>query len=211
VETHAHAVDGVLLVENPGFVSGGSTRWLAQALRIDQAEVFALAGRAPAGSAGVLFVPALSGSMAPRWNDRMRGGFAGLAMNHEGEHLARAVLEGCTFALRDIVDRFAALGLAGEEIRVVGGGARSALWLQVKADVTGSAVRPVEGDAATSAGAAMLAGVAAGNFADLAEAAAATVRLAPEPVLPDPANAEVYADAYARYRRLFDATESALT
>jgi xylulokinase len=210
VETHAHAVDGVLLVENPGFVSGGSTRWLAQALRVEQAEVFALAASAPAGSAGVLFVPALSGSMAPRWNDGMRGAFAGLAMNHEGEHLARAVLEGCTFALRDIVDRFAALGLAGEEIRVVGGGARSALWLQIKADVTGSPVRPVEGDAATSAGAAMLAGVAVGNFVDLAEAAAATVRLAPEPVLPDPANAEVYADAYGRYRRLFDATESAL-
>ena len=123
--------------------------------------------QAPPGAAGVLFVPALSGSMAPRWNDRMRGAFAGLAMNHGGEHLARAVLEGCTYALRDIVDRFGALGIGGDEIRVVGGGARSPLWLQIKADVTGFPVRPVEGDAATSAGAAMLAGVAAGNFADL--------------------------------------------
>jgi xylulokinase len=210
VETHAHAVEGVLLVENPGFVSGGSTRWLAQTLGVEQAEVFTLAAEAPAGAAGVLFVPALSGAMAPRWNDAMRGVFAGLALNHGPAHLARAVLEGCTYALRDIVDRFAALGLAGDEIRVVGGGARSALWLQIKADVTGSPVRPVEGDCATSAGAAMLAGVAAGNFADLEEAAAASVRLAPEPVLPDPARAETYADAYGRYRRLFDATESAL-
>jgi xylulokinase len=210
VETHAHAVEDMLLVENPGFVSGGSTRWLAEALRIEQAEVFTLAADAPAGSAGVLFVPALSGAMAPRWNDGMRGVFAGLALNHGGAHLSRAVLEGCTFALRDIVDRFGALGLTGDEIRVVGGGARSALWLQVKADVTGFPVRPVEGDCATSAGAAMLAGVAVGNFAGLGEAAAATVRLAAEPVLPDPGTAEVYADAYERYRRLFDATESAL-
>jgi xylulokinase len=211
VETHAHAADGVLLVENPGFVSGGSTRWLAETQRISQADVFALAAEAPPGAAGVLFVPALSGAMAPRWNDRMRGAFAGLAMNHGGAHLARAVLEGCTFALRDIVDRFVALGIGGEEIRVVGGGARSALWLQIKADVTRSPVRPVEGDAATSAGGAMLAGVAAGNFADLAEAAGRTVRLAPEPVLPDPATADVYAESYERYRRLFDATEAALT
>ena len=210
VETHAHAADGVLLVENPGFVSGGSTRWLAETQRISQAEVFALAAEAPPGAAGVLFVPALSGSMAPRWNDRMRGAFAGLAMNHGGEHLARAVLEGCTYALRDIVDRFGALGIGGDEIRVVGGGARSPLWLQIKADVTGFPVRPVEGDAATSAGAAMLAGVAAGNFADLEAAAEATVRLADEPVLPDPATADLYADAYGRYRRLFDATEQAL-
>ena len=210
VETHAHAADGVLLVENPGFVSGGSTRWLAETQRISQAEVFALAAEAAPGAAGVLFVPALSGSMAPRWNDRMRGAFAGLAMNHGGEHLARAVLEGCTYALRDIVDRFGALGIGGDEIRVVGGGARSPLWLQIKADVTGFPVRPGEGDAATSAGAAMLAGVAAGNFADLEAAAEATVRLADEPVLPDPATADLYADAYGRYRRLFDATEQAL-
>jgi xylulokinase len=210
VETHAHAAPGRLLVENPGFVSGGSTRWLAETQRIAQADVFALAAEAPAGAGGVLFVPALSGSMAPRWNDRMRGAFAGLAMNHDGRHLARAVLEGCTFALRDIVDRFGALGIGGEEIRVVGGGARSPLWLRIKADATGFPVRPVEGDAATSAGAAMLAGVAAGNFRDLDEAAQAMVRLAPEPVLPDPATEDLYADAYGRYRRLFDATEGAL-
>jgi len=76
--------------------------------------------------------------------------------------------------------------------------------------VTGSPVRPVEGDAATSAGAAMLAGVAAGNFPDLAAAADATVRLAPEPVRPDPATRDVLDEAYDRYRRLFDATEQAL-
>ena len=195
----------MLLVENPGFVSGGSTRWWAATQRHPQAEVFALAALAPPGAAGALFVPALSGSMAPRWNDRMRGAFAGLAMNHGGEHLARAVLEGCAYALRDIVDRFGALGIGGDEIRVVGGGARSPLWLQIKADVTGLPVRPCRGDAATSAGAAMLAGVAAGNFADL-EAAAEAIGRARRRAGPAAtrATADLYADAYGRYRRLFD-------
>ncbi len=210
LETHAHAVENMLLVENPGFVSGGSTRWWAATQGIPQAELFALAALAPAGSDGAIFLPALSGSTAPRWNERMRGCFAGLALNHDAAHLARAVLEGCAYGLRDIVDRFAALDLAGEEIRVVGGGARSPLWLQIKADVTGRPVRPVLSECATSTGAAMLAGVAAGNFADLAEAAEQSVELAGEPILPQPETSEAYDEAYHAYRRLFDGVEGSL-
>jgi xylulokinase len=210
IETHAHAVDEMLLVENPGFVSGGSTRWWAATQGIPQAELFGLAALAPPGSDGALFLPTLSGSMAPRWNGRMRGCFAGLALSHDAAHLARAVLEGCAYALRDIVDRFAALELAGDEIRVVGGGARSALWLQIKADVTNRPVRAVLSECATSAGAAMLAGVADGAFADLAEAAAASVELAAEPVRPRAEHRDTYDDRYRAYRRLFDGVEDAL-
>jgi xylulokinase len=210
VETHAHAVDDMLLVENPGFVSGGSTRWLAGVAGVAQSDVFAQAELAAPGCDGVLFVPALSGATAPRWNARMRGAFAGLGMSHDLPHLARAVLEGCAFALRDIVDRLADLGLGGDEIRVVGGGARSPLWLQIKADVTRRPVRPLLSGQATAAGAAMLAGVASGHFRDLAEAATRCVRLAPEPILPRPELAETYTEAHAAYRRLFDGVEVAL-
>jgi xylulokinase len=209
VETHAHAVDGMLLIENPGFASGASTSWWARVQGIPQSAVFELAAHAPAGSSGVVFLPTLTGSMAPRWIERMRGCFAGLGLDHDRAHLARAILEGCSFALRDIVDRFAALGLAGEELRVVGGGARSPLWLQIKADVTGRPVRAVRAEHATSAGAAMVAAVAAGWFEDLHEATARTVRLPDEPVYPQAANAEIYDDAYRTYRRLFDAVEAA--
>ena len=211
VETHAHAVADMLLIENPGFVSGGSTSWWASAQCVPQSEVFVQAALAPPGSEGALFLPTLSGAWAPRWNGRMRGSFAGLGLHHGRTHLARAILEGCAFALRDIVDRFDAMGLGGEELRVVGGGARSPLWLQIKADVTGHPVRAVRGDHATSAGAAMLAGVAAGFFADLEDAAARTVRLADEPVCPRLDTAELYEDAYRAYRRLFDGVERALS
>jgi xylulokinase len=199
----------MMLIENPGFASGASTSWWARMHGIPQSEVFALAALAPPGSDGVLFVPALSGSTAPRWNARMRGCFAGLGVHHDRAHMARAILEGCSFALRDIVDRFAAMGLAGDELRVVGGGARSSLWLQIKADVTGRPVRALAAEHATSAGAAMVAGVAAGWFKNLDEAAASTVRLPEERVYPHPASVEVYADAYRTYRRLFDALEVA--
>ncbi len=211
VETHAHAVDGMLLVENPGFVSGGSTQWWAATQGVPQAEIFAHAELAPPGSDGALFLPTLSGSTAPRWNDRMRGCFAGLALSHGRAHMARAVLEGCAYALRDIVDRFAALGLGGDEIRVVGGGARSPLWLQIKADVTGRPVRRVRGEHATCAGAAMLAAVAAGHFDDLEQAAGCCVRLAEEPIVPRDETAAMYAECYRAYRRLFDGVEGSLT
>ena len=212
VETHGHAVPGRYLVENPGFVSGGSTLWLAgEVLAVPQSEVFDLAATAPAGAAGVRFLPALCGSTAPRWNDRMRGGFAGLSMNHGRPHLARAVLEGCAFALRDIVDRLDALGLGGGEVRVVGGGARSRLWMQIKADVLGRPVRSVLSPEATALGAAMLAGVAGGLFRDSDDAVARAVQLAAAPIEPDPDHVAVYQDAYDEYRRLFDGVEGALT
>jgi xylulokinase len=211
VETHAHAITGLLLVENPGFVSGGCTLWCAEAiLGTDQAGLFELAARAPAGSDGVLFVPALSGATVPRWNDRMRGVFAGLGMNHDRGHLARAVIEGCTFALRDVMGRLDALGLAGPEIRVVGGGGRSELWLQIKADVTGRIVRQVTAQEPTALGAAVLAGLAAGVFADAADAVDRTVTLAPRAYEPDPRVGAVYQERYAQYRALYDGAEGAL-
>jgi xylulokinase len=214
VETHAHAITGLLLVENPGFVSGGSTLWCSTSvLGTDQAGLFELAARAPAGADGVLFVPALTGATVPRWNDRMRGTLAGLSMNHDRTHLARAVVEGCTFALRDVLERLDALGLAGGEggeIRVVGGGARSELWLQIKADVTGRAIRPVLAGDPTAIGAAVLAGLAAGTFASAAEAVAQTVTPSARCYRPDEQARAVYQERYAQYRALYDGVEGAL-
>jgi xylulokinase len=212
LETHAHAMDNCYLIENPGFVSGGGTRWLADhILHVKHSDVFALADAAPPGSEGVLFLPALSGAMTPRWNSRMRGAFAGLAMPHTSAHLARSVLEGCAYALRDITERFSALGLGNDEIRVVGGGAASDTWMQIKADVTGRPVYRVLVKEATALGAGLLAGVSAATFKDLDDAVARTVVLADEPFEANPRRAELYDEAYAHYRSLFDAIEGSLT
>ncbi len=209
VETHGHAVPGAWLIENPGFVSGGSTLWLANLLGVPQGEIFTRAREAPPASDGVLFLPALSGSTAPRWNDAMRGAFLGLAMNHTSAQAARAVLEGCAYALRDIVDRLDALGLGHGEVRIVGGGARDDLWASIKANVLGRPVRRVLTQEATAVGAAMVAGVGAGVFADFS-AASVAVQLDPDSIEPDPAAQRQYADAYGRYLAAFDAVEKAL-
>jgi xylulokinase len=204
VETHAHADERAWLVENPGFVSGGSLRWFLDLVGIDERQMDAIAG-VPPGSDGITFLPTMSGSTTPEWKEHARGVYAGLGLSHGREHLARAVIEGCTFALRDLVDRLGELGLGRSEVRVVGGGARSAIWLQMKADVTGRQVRVLATPEATAMGAAMLSGIGAGVFEGVDDAVARTTRLGPRSFDPDPSTADAYADAYARYRRLFEA------
>ena len=211
VETHGHADPRVWLVENPGFVSGGSVTWFTETMAGGTTPAARLDAEASAttspGAGGVTFLPTLSGATAPRWNDEARGVFAGLAANHGRPHLYRALLEGCTFALRDIVDRLDAMGLAGDEMRVVGGGARSPFWLQMKADVTGRAVRVMHHGECTAIGAAMLAGVGEGTFDDLDQAVDALATVDDRRYEPDRATAQAYDDAYDRYRTLFDAIE----
>jgi xylulokinase len=208
VETHAHAVPDRFLVENPGFVSGGSVRWLAEdVLGCRQEDVGALAAEARPGSEGVLFLPALSGAVTPRWNESARGAFTGLRLGHARPHLARAVLEGCAYALRDIVDRLAALGLGGDVLRVLGGGARNELWLQIKADVTGLPAQTLLEPEATAMGAALLAGIGVGWYRDADAAVRATLRLGTTTVEPDRSVRDRYDEGYERYRALWDALE----
>lgn len=208
VETHAHAVDGSYLIENPGFVSGGNTLWFAKnVLGISQQEFFDLAAQSEPGARGVRFIPALTGSMAPRWNDSMRGTFSGLSMNHGSADLARAIIEANSFAFRDIYDRLDAMGLA-QSVRVVGGGARSALWLSAKATLCGTSIHKVLTKETSATGGALLAAVAAGIFPSLETAVDAVVELDPVTIDPEPAHAGALESAYQEYRSLFDAVES---
>ncbi|HYM66020.1 MAG TPA: FGGY family carbohydrate kinase [Patescibacteria group bacterium] len=209
VETHAHAAADLWLIENPGFVSGGSIRWFSELTGVaDPIEFARLAEAAPAGAKGVLFLPCLGGATAPVWDDRARGAFCGLTLGHDRSDLARAVLEGCSFAFRDITDRLVELGVpAGEAARVVGGGSRSQVWCQIKADVTGRPLRAVATQHATAIGAAMMAAVAEGEFSSLAEAAGPLVSLG-ESFEPRPELRSVYDDAYGRYRESFAALQA---
>lgn len=207
VETHAHAVPDFFLIENPGFVSGGNTLWLADVLGCTQGKVFELAQQSEPGARGVRFVPALSGAMAPRWNDLMRGAFYGLGMNHGPADLARAVIEGNAFAFTDIVRRLQEMELGGR-IRIVGGGRRSEFSLVTKATLAGCAVERVTTEETTAVGGAMLAAVGAGLFGSIPECVDAVVQVAPDPTEPDPTLKGALDAAYGEYRTLYDTLES---
>jgi xylulokinase len=163
-----------------------------------------LAAAVPPGCDGLTMLPHLAGAFSPEYVPAARGVFAGFTLAHTRGHFVRSVLEAVAFMLRRNLELLAGAGASADEIRSHGGGARSALWNQVKADVCGLPVITLEGEDAAVRGDAMLAGVAVGAFRDLAAAEAALVR----PVArfePDPATRPAYEDAYGRYVRLFDA------
>jgi xylulokinase len=210
VETHAYP-GGAYFIENPGWLSGGAVAWLSSTLGLSgPAELDRLASEAPPGAAGLTFLPALSGAMAPRWRPTARGCFYGLTAAHGRAHLARALLEGCAFAMRDVIDRLSEMGAATDSILLLGGGARSRVWAQMRADITGRpAVVPARVDTSPIGGA-MLAAVASGAIADLATAAAAAEG-GGATFLPDPNRRAACDDAYRAYRRLFDSLEPMFT
>ncbi|HNS50200.1 MAG TPA: xylulokinase [Anaerolineae bacterium] len=155
------------------------------------------AGRVAAGAEGLLFHPYLLGEDAPYWQPHLRGSFFGLTRAHGRAHLARAVLEGTGFALRDARSALGELAAGFREYRFVGGGTRNATWLSIVADILG-----VDGKVATqvdaSVGAAMVAGVAAGVFADLGQAAARCSRVEGA-VQHNPENHKAYSLLFERY------------
>jgi xylulokinase len=202
VETHAF-IGGHYYIENPGWLSGGALVWFRDTFGLASFEQLTrLAGEAPPGADGVTFLPALSGAMAPEWIASARGAFYGLTPSHGVPQLARALLEGLAFAMRDVFDRVKELGVDCAALRIVGGGARSALWTQIRADLTGLPAETPQHTDTSPIGAALLAAKAAGLIADMGETVAELNPVAQE-TLPLARNAESYENAYRRYRQLF--------
>lgn len=163
-----------------------------------------LAAAVPPGSDGLTMLPHLQGAFSPEYEPGARGVFSGFTLGHEKGHFVRAILESVAFMLRRNLELLAVAGASAAEVHSHGGGARSALWCQIKADVTGLPVVTLEGAEAAIRGDAMLAGVASGAFRDLDEAGRAMIVRRDE-FLPDRATRTTYDGAYRRYVQLFDA------
>ncbi len=119
-------------------------------------------------------------------------------MRHGREHFARALYEGIAFSIRDLLETAKGFGLEFGQTRLIGGGARSATWRQIMADVTGLAIeKPENGDA--SFGAALLAGIGIGVFASPEDAVARCVRIAGR-AEPDGARQRLYSELFAIYK-----------
>jgi xylulokinase len=163
-----------------------------------------LAAAVPAGSEGLVFLPYLAGAGTPENDPDARGVFHGLTLKHGRGHCARAIQESIAFLLKKILADFARSGSTFSEVRSMGGGARSDLWLQIKADVTGLPIVRMAEEETSTLGAAILAAVRCGDFPDAAAAAKAMVRLGRR-FEPDPSTAAAYARGYALSNDLYTA------
>jgi xylulokinase len=184
--------------------AAGAYAWLARALGGSYAALDAEAARWLPGAEGLLFAPYLQGERTPHADPDARASFVGLSLRHDRGALARAVLEGVAYSLRDCLELLRELGVDASVGRVSGGGAASDLWTRVVASALGFPLERTECDAGAAFGAALLAGVREGVFADAAEAVARCVRVR-DRIDPDPGWAAAYADGYERYRALYPA------
>lgn len=201
-----HAVPGRWHFMGVMLSAAGSLQWYRDTLAPGVAfeELVQGATVAPPGSEGLFFLPYLTGERTPHPDPLARGAWVGLTVRHERAHITRSVLEGVAFGIKDSFMLIEEVGTGGiDEVRISGGGARSPLWRQIMADVLGVRLVTVNTTEGAAFGTALLAGVGAGVYDDVAAACRATIRETGE-TTPGPDSAH-YPPFYAVYRDLYPA------
>jgi xylulokinase len=215
----AHAVPNKWCFLGLVLMAGGSFKWLRDTLFADKKSELALAGRnvydymttlaekASAGSEGLTFLPYLNGDKTPHDDVNARGVFFGLSYRHGLGEVCRSVMEGVSFALRDTVEICRGYGLNVTEVRANGGGAKSALWRQIQADIYNANVVTMNMEEGPASGAAILAAVGAKRFKSVEEACDALLYITDitEPVA---GNVKIYDEYYAIYKALYPALKN---
>ncbi|SRR5579884_1699693 len=193
---YAHVVPNLFAIQCGLALSGGALAWIADQHFADAADPVAAAldaaQNAPPGARGLLFFPYMGGNGSPIGDENVSGAFIGLRPEHRRNELTRAVLEGVAFGIHHAIEvSSSVVGPIAEPIQVIGGGSRSPLWLQIRANVLGKRYQAEEMPQATGLGAALLAGIGAGIFPDFATAAN-TVARQPSTYEPQPEQVEHY-------------------
>lgn len=216
--TFCHAVPGKWHVMGVMLSAGGSFRWLRDTLCADEQALAVSTGRdpyehmtaaaatVPPGSEGLLFLPYLTGERTPYPNPDATSVFFGLTLRHTKAHIIRAVMEGVAFGLRDSFEIIKQMGVEMTQVRASGGGARSKLWRQIQADITGQAHCTINVDEGPAFGVALLAAVGVGVYDSVAEACRATITVGDE-VVPDPQRQQLYEGYYKLYQQLYQQLE----
>jgi len=216
VHTFCHSVPNCWYLMGVTLSAGNSLRWFRDVFGRAEREMEVRTGvdaydlltkqaeQAQPGSEGLLFLPYLTGERTPHQDADARGVFFGIGARHTRAHVVRSVLEGITYAMLDSLEIIRSLGVRVEEIRGTGGGARSAFWRQLQADVYEAPVMTVNNLEGPAFGAALMAGVGAGVFKDLVQAADALVKVetVTEPI---PEHSAIYREGYGLFRALYPA------
>lgn len=212
---HYHGLPGLYMLHT--FTSGGIVlRWFRDEFAqmemavgkpsgLDAYDLLGMeAEKVAAGSEGLVMLPHLQGAMAPEANPEARGVFYGFTLRHGRSHFIRAIMESVCFIVRRNIEVIEGMGVPVKEIRALGGGARSRIWKQIEADVTGRPVLTTANEEAATLGAAILAGKAIGLYSSVEEAVRQMVQIK-ERFEPTPANVPVYDSSFRTYVDLYNA------
>ncbi len=214
VHTFCHAVPGKWHTMGVVLSAGGALQWYRDALCADECAVAAITGRdpyeyitaaaaqAPLGAEGLLFLPYLTGERTPHKDPYAKAAWVGMSLRHKKPHMARAVLEGVAYAMRDSLEIIRGMGIPADEVRASGGGARSAFWRQILADTGHVPMVTINVDEGPAYGAAILASVAAGMHGSV-EAACDIIIHETDRLQPVAENEKKYDAWFAEYRALY--------
>ena len=155
------------------------------------------------GAEGLIMLPHLMGAGSPEFDMYVKGVFAGISPGLGKAHFIRAIMESVAFMIRRNIALLRESGISVSEIRALGGGARSGLWNQIKADVTGVPYITLESAESACLGAAILAGTGCGIWTDIGQACDRVVKVK-DKFLPDQEKSAVYDPVYSRYISLYD-------
>ncbi len=191
LHTFCHAVHGKWHMMGVSLSAAGSLEWFVQRLcaeigagkktKVNPFKVLDKeAAAVPVGAEGLFFLPYLQGERTPHADPNARGCFVGITGKHARGHVARSIMEGVTYGLRDSLDIIRGLGVPVRQIRAGGGGAKSKLWLQMQADIFGQKVYTLNAEEGPAYGVALLAAVGAGAYDKVEDACAATIRTVSE-------------------------------
>ncbi len=156
------------------------------------------------GAEGLFYLPYLAGERTPHADPNARACFVGMTNAHGRGHLARSVMEGVMYSLKESLSIIRELEIPIKEIRVSGGGAKSDLWKQILADGFGQAACTINAEQGPAFGVALLAAVGAGSYKNIEEACKATIRVV-EKVPPKKPNSKLYEQAFPIYQQLYQA------
>ncbi len=213
LQAFCHAAPGHWHLMGVMLAAAGSLRWYRDTLApgTEYDALLAPAAAINPGCEGLLFLPYLTGERTPHPDPLARAAFIGLTVRHSQAHLTRAVLEGVGFGLRDSFELLHQVGVGPlHQVRVSGGGARSPLWRQILAEILNRELVTVNTTEGAAFGAALLAGVGAGIWPDVADACAQTIRVTGS-TQPDPARAAQYSTIYEHYRTLYPTLQTTFT
>jgi xylulokinase len=210
LHTFCHAVHGKWHMMGVTLSAGGSLQWFAEQICMGLGgkgkSVYDLldaeAAAVPAGSEGLFFLPYLAGERTPHADPLARGSLVGLTLVHGRGHLARSIMEGATYALRECLEIIRAMQVPIEQIRISGGGSKSALWRQMQADIYGQEVVTINAEQGPAYGVALLAAVGAGAFKTIEEACRATIRVVSR-TAPEKRAAASYDRRFPVYQQLY--------
>jgi len=205
-----HAVPGLWHFMGVMLSAAGSLQWYRDTLAPEFSfdDLLKEAEPVPAGSEGLQFLPYLSGERTPYPDPLARGAFIGMTLRHSRAHMTRAVLEGVSFGLKDSFTLIQNAGL-GEirQVRASGGGTKGALWRQIMASILEVELVTVNTTEGAAYGAALLAGVGAGTWADVTSACKTCIKITGS-TQPDPSQVDAYRKAYPLYQELYPALKS---